>query len=57
LLFVHGDVHAVSNRRCVERRSGALCFLYAAMRALKVIEAVWSVNLEPLTDLYVALRV
>jgi hypothetical protein len=44
LLFVRGDTHAESNRSCMERRSGALCFLYAAMHVLKAIEAVWSVD-------------
>jgi hypothetical protein len=44
LLFVCGDVRVESNRSCMERRSGAPCFLYAMMHVLKVIESVWSVD-------------
>jgi hypothetical protein len=31
LSFVRGEARAESNRRCVERRSGAPCFLYAVL--------------------------
>jgi hypothetical protein len=44
-----------SSRRYVERRSGAPCFLYAALRVLKVVEDVWSVDREPLV-FYTVLR-
>jgi hypothetical protein len=40
LLFVRGDGCAKSNRSCMECRSRARYFLYAAMRVLKVIEVV-----------------
>jgi hypothetical protein len=39
LLFVHGDAHAESNRSYMEHQSLVPCFLYVAMRMLKVIEA------------------
>jgi hypothetical protein len=41
----------------MEHRSGAPCFLYVALRILKVIEAERYVNRYPLADLYVTLRV
>jgi hypothetical protein len=37
LLFVHGNARAKSNRSREVRRSGAPCFLYAAILVLKVI--------------------
>jgi hypothetical protein len=39
LIFIRGNARAESNRSCMERRSGAPYFLYAAMCALKIIEA------------------
>jgi hypothetical protein len=49
LLVVCGDARAKSNRtksnrNCMERWSGAPCFLYAVMHVVKVIEGVWSVG-------------
>jgi hypothetical protein len=44
LLFICGDARDESNRHCMERRSGALFFLYAVMRVLKVIEVERYVN-------------
>jgi hypothetical protein len=49
LLFIRGDARAENSRICMEHRSRAPCFLYAAMRVLKVVEYVWSVDREPLT--------
>jgi hypothetical protein len=55
LLFVHGEVGAESNRRCVERRSEALLlFIRGAMRVKNMM--VRDVNQEPLADLYVFVR-
>jgi hypothetical protein len=55
LLFVHGEAHAKSNRRCVERRSGApLLFVRGATRIKSVM--VRDVNQEPLADLYTLVR-
>jgi hypothetical protein len=56
LLFVHGDACAETNRSCMEHRLGVPCFLYAALCVQKVIEVVWSIDREPLTDSYAALR-
>jgi hypothetical protein len=51
LLFVHGKSHAESNRRCVERSSGApLLFVHGATHVKNMM--VRDVNLEPLADLY-----
>jgi hypothetical protein len=49
LLFVRGDARAESNKSCMERQSRAPYFLYAVMRVLKIVEVVWSIDLEPLT--------
>jgi hypothetical protein len=40
LLFVRDDACAESNRRCMERRSGDLYFLYVMMCVLKLIDVV-----------------
>jgi hypothetical protein len=55
LLFVHGEERSESNRRCVERRSGApLLFVRGATRVKSMM--VRDVNQEPLTDLYALFR-
>jgi hypothetical protein len=38
LFFVCGDAHTESDKSCMESQLGVSCFLYAVMRALKVIE-------------------
>jgi hypothetical protein len=55
LLFVCGEARAESNRRCVERRSGApLLFVRGATRVKSIM--VRDVNQEPLADLYALVR-
>jgi hypothetical protein len=55
LLFVHGEARAETNRRCVERRSGApLLFVRGATRVKSMM--VRDINQEPLADLYVLVR-
>jgi hypothetical protein len=46
LAFVCGDARTEINRSCMKHRSGVHCFLYAMMRALKVVDIVWSVDQE-----------
>jgi hypothetical protein len=44
LLFVRDDASAESNRRCMERRSVDLYFLYVTLCVLKLIDVVWSID-------------
>jgi hypothetical protein len=46
--YIRQKVHMKSSISCVERRLGAPCFLYVALCMLKVVEAIWSIDHEPL---------